>query len=286
VPGCESRFRGRPKPDKAVLFAEGVKNGARRRHLQACSAGACMHCTRAQQSPAPACASRVPGPRPGARIKVVENEAGRQQHAAGLGDWEAKKDERGAAAPGGAADPGGARQPHCQAAHGGASAQHAPPAAQAAPGDADARRAGPAAHGKPGGRPAAARAAAAPPEHAAGGQPHAAARAPGAAAGQAAAGAEGAAGAHGGAPGAPGGDAGDAAQRAIASVRSAVDALEAQACARPPSAEALSGASVLFSPVQGAHELALHARWPFPNCLAVREAVRSAPSVSACGHPA
>ena len=234
--------------------------------------------------------------RPGARIKVVENEAGRQQHAAGLGDWEAAKDERGAAAPGGAAAadgaaaaggaaaPGGARQTHCQAAHGGAEAQQAPPTAQAAAGDADARRAGPAAPGKQGGRPAAARAAAAPAEHAAGGQRHAAA--PGAAAGQAAAGAAGAAGARGGAPRAPGGGEGDAAQRAIASVRSAVDALEAQACARPPSAEALPGASVLVSRVQAAQELALQAWWPFPNGLAVRDAVRLAPSVRACGHSA
>jgi len=209
--------------------------------------------------------------RPGARIKVVENEAGRQQHAAGLGDWEAAKDERGAAAPGGAAAadgaaaPSGARQPGSQAAHGGADARQAPPAAQAAAGHADARRAGPAAPGKPDGGPAAARAAAAPAEHAAGGRLHAAA--PGAAVGQAAAGAEGAAGAREGAPRAPGGGEGDAAQRAIAAVRSAVDALEAQACARPPCAEALPGASVLVSRVQAAHELALHAWWPFPKSL-------------------
>ena len=40
LPACREgglmcgRFRGRPKPDKAVLFAEGVKNGAARPHVK------------------------------------------------------------------------------------------------------------------------------------------------------------------------------------------------------------------------------------------------------------
>ena len=145
---------------------------------------------------------------PGARIKVVESEAGREERAASLRDWEPAPSSREApAAPGGEAAPGGAssgagdapggtggsRLPHVtrEALAGRCGGAHA---AAAHPGQ------GPPA--RPEGQAESGTAAAAPPQD---GTARAAADG-GAAAG------------------------GNPVQRAIASVSSAVDALEPQAC--------------------------------------------------------
>ena len=221
-----------------MLFAEGVKNGA----LQSLGASCCCvcvcvcvcMCAKRPQGRAPGTLQRAaegcsaaqqPGQglregtrltrqvtlscgAPGARIKVVENEAGRQEHAAALGDWEPAPSSRDPPAVHGR-----------EARHGGAH-----DIAGNAPGGAEGSQFPQITREALAGRCAGAHAAAAHPGQGSAAPPE----------GQAGSGAPAVAPPHTGtAPAAGDGGAagvGDPVQRAIAFVSSAVDALEAEAC--------------------------------------------------------